>query len=134
MYVYSYSKYGSICSVVPPCPQGALEMIGCGFCLCFYLFIFFNPSFVGHGVKGLAGAPQCSHLPGSSQSHPVPATGAASLGPKVTIPTVTKDQNESHTDAWLCILLTSTKGFCNITTRVSCGSREDMMYSSLLKS
>lgn len=103
-------------------------------CAFIYLFIYFNPSFVGHGVKGLAGAPQCSHLPGSSQSHPVPATGAAALGPKVTIPTVTKDQNESHTDAWLCILLTSTKGFCNITTRVSCGSREDMMYSSLLKS
>lgn len=42
-------------------------------------------------------APWCSHLPGSSQSYPVPSAGVAALGPEVMIPTVSTDQNESHT-------------------------------------
>jgi len=60
--------------------------------------------------------PRCCHLPAASQGCPASAAVVATLGPEVMIPTVLKDQNESHTDVLLCILLTSTKGFSKITT------------------
>lgn len=130
MYVESYSKCGSICSVVPPCSQGGLEMIGSGFCLRFFLFVFLTPFFVGHGVKGSALSTLVQSPARFFPELPCACHWCRCVRCQGDDTHSHQRSNKSHTDVWLCILLASTKGFCRITTRVSCGSREDMMYSS----
>lgn len=109
-------------------------MIGSGFCLKFYLFIFIAPFFVGHGVKGSALSTSVQLPARFFPELPCTCHWCRCVRCQGEDTPSHQRSNKSHIDVQLCILLTSTKGFCKIMTRVSCGSREDMMYSSLLKS
>lgn len=101
---------------------------------CDSIYLFFNPSFVGRGVKGSALSTSVQSPARFFPELPCACYWCRCVRSQGDDTLSHQRPNKSHADVWLHILLTSTKGFCKIATRVSCGSREDMMYSSLLKS